>query len=203
MLKINKANAPEDYLQLEKQFSSYKEFGSDIKEVLRYHLSLEQNSYCPYCERIIHGENKESCHIEHMKPQALYPQLSKEYSNMLLSCNNPNTCGIKKDNDYGNGFLHPTEENPSSYLRYDLASGEIYAIDDNPKGNYTIQLLNLNDRKLQQMRRNNLLTLTNLSESSQLEIIDYGLQYSYGESLDFPQMYLQLREELSEGMEES
>lgn len=199
MLKINKQQAPCEYTDLAKDFVNYDAFDSEIKAVLRKHLIAEQKNYCPYCERVVKNESNH-CHVEHIKPRSNYGQLSKEYSNMLLSCINKATCGMRKKNQYEDAFLDPTTKDPSAYLRYDLASGEIYAIDDNPAGIYTIQVLNLNDRKLTQMRKNKLLTYASLDVPVQLEIVSSELTQLYGVALDFPQMHLQLKESLEQAI---
>ncbi|MFI3200741.1 MAG: retron system putative HNH endonuclease [Eubacteriales bacterium] len=184
MLNNKKANEPCEYTDLAKKVSNYQEFDTHIKEILRDNFICEQDSYCPYCERIIEN-NVNSCHIEHIKPQSAYPNQSKEYTNMILSCNNKNTCGIRKGNQYHEDFINPTIENPTFYLKYDLASGEVYSVDDNPKGEYTIKVLNLNDKKLKQMRRNKIFTYINLDSSMQLKLINWELENLYGSNLIF------------------
>lgn len=192
MLKVNKKTTPEEYAKASENYSHYDEFGYEIKEILRTNLIDEQNHYCPYCERIIRNEQGK-CHIEHIKPRSAFSKLSKEYSNLILFCDNTNTCGSRKDSAYEKKFINPVIDEPNEYLKYDLSSGEIYAIDNNYRGMYTIDTLNLNQKNLKEMRRNKLYAFVNLDKSTQLELLDWEIANHGKQGYDFPQMILELK----------
>lgn len=71
------------------------------KSELHEALLREQDFICCYCGMRI---NRETSHIEHLKPRTTYPELALEYSNLLASCQGeseepppePVHCGHKK-----------------------------------------------------------------------------------------------------------
>lgn len=199
MLKVNKKPTPVAYVKEAERYSHYDEFEYEIKEVLRASLIDEQNHYCPYCERIIQNEQGK-CHIEHIKPRSTFSKLSREYSNLILSCDNRNTCGNRKGNEYTEEFIDPVIDEPNEYLKYDLSSGEIYAIDNNPKGTYTINILNLNQKNLKEMRRNKMYTFVDLDMATQLELIDWEMEHMGKQGCEFPQMILELKASIDQAI---
>lgn len=60
------------------RYDDYRE-----KDELRQALILEQGFICCYCLRRI---KLETMHIEHWKPQSLYPQNQLDYKNLLAAC---------------------------------------------------------------------------------------------------------------------
>ena len=96
---------------------------SDIRSDLREHiLSSEQDLMCIYCEKKISSDKNKS-NIDHFKTRKLYPELSFEYSNLLVSCNSSNHCSYIKDSlpltkeDYKN-IINPIDKdvNESFYF---------------------------------------------------------------------------------------
>lgn len=124
-------------------------------------LLQEQGFICCYCGI---GITRETCHIEHLKPQSTHPHLELEYSNMLASCQGeseapppkPVHCGHKKDEWYDeNMMVSPMEANCADSFKY-TGSGEIQPTDAPDKqaaARETIRRLGLNINKLQRMRR--------------------------------------------------
>lgn len=160
MLKINKENEPEFLLEYKRKNSpkAWKDYDSEIKDRLKsFIVEKEQYKYCAYCERTIY-ELSES-HIEHIKPRDKFSKLYQEYNNIIVSCNNKHTCGMKKGKDYNEEFIHPVLENPNEYLDFNLANGEIipkFTQEETlnyKRAKYTIKILNLNDYKLKEARK--------------------------------------------------
>lgn len=125
----------------------------------------EQNNLCGYCEKLI--TDSKDAHIEHIKPKYLSASSRFDYNNLIVSCNGINTicdssisktqrkklhsCGHKKNNCYDeNLFLNPTiERNLEKYLKYDNSTGQIIATGfANNKAKYTIEILNLDNERL-------------------------------------------------------
>lgn len=161
MLKVNKVNEPEFLLEYKKKHSpkSWYDYNNDNikRDIKEYALKNEQNNYCPYCEKAIYSVDEG--HIEHIKPRDLFPKLFQEYNNLLVSCNEKNTCGSMKKNKYSDDFINPVIENPNEYLTFNLASGEIVPrkeLEDTKykRAIYTIELLNLNCITLTEARKN-------------------------------------------------
>lgn len=152
MKNIKKRDAPEywqalikkhPYLTFDNLEPKFKQEKIHLKSDM---LQNEQFYLCCYCCKCI---DEEHSHIEHFKPRCRSPQLSMEYSNMLISCTS-NTCGMKKG----------CKELPASISYEDWESRFSYTIDGyiKPKENdfdaqIAIDMLNLNDQSLIQMRR--------------------------------------------------
>jgi uncharacterized protein (TIGR02646 family) len=71
----------------------WSELPHNVKNDIHDILDVEQENLCVYCETEI---NRESCHLEHIQPQSVYPNLRFRYSNLAQSCNSPDHCGHKK-----------------------------------------------------------------------------------------------------------
>lgn len=165
MLKVNKAAEPESFKQLRTnpRIRKWSDFHKKDKhenlvngdlldqlqqEVKPYMLRCEQ-SYpevylCPYCERKV---DSEETHIEHIKPRGRpeFRHLEFTYANLLVSCNDPKTCGKHKDNRWEDTFINPVEEDPVPCFHYSI-NGKIREDDARVRG--TVSILHLNDDAL-------------------------------------------------------
>ncbi|MEA3451871.1 MAG: retron system putative HNH endonuclease [Bacteroidota bacterium] len=121
-------------------------------------LNFKQNNQCAYTEKLINSKNS---HIDHFKKQNVIKQglfniCIFSWNNLLTSYNNE-FYGAKfkdkkiKNNDYGN-LINPIIENPNDFLEYSTTR-QIIAINENIKGQATIDLLNLNDYELVSQRK--------------------------------------------------
>ncbi|SFV51078.1 conserved hypothetical protein [hydrothermal vent metagenome] len=134
-------------------------------------LLEEQSLLCAYCEKEIDADSKNS-NIDHFKTRNLFPELSLEYSNLLVSCNTKERCSnfkdthIKTRKEYEN-IVNPTIENPNDFFDY-LPTGEIIA--KNHKGQFTIDIFNLKDKSLNECR---------LEVAESLKYIDLSLDEIY------------------------
>lgn len=161
MLKINKLTEPDFLLEYKKKYSpkswadyDKNEIKNRIKETI---LILEQEEYCPYCEKRIYSTD--DGHIEHIKCRDLYPKEFQDYENLLVSCNEKNSCGMSKGNKYDEKFINPVVDNPKDYFNYNIANGEIVPINNDAnsieyvRASYTIDILNLNSYELKEARK--------------------------------------------------
>ncbi len=139
------------------------------KPALRRHLMDEQKHLCAYCECEVHEANS---HIEHIVAQSEQDALRFDYDNLIVSCNgvqcdseakkaykpeDVHSCGHKKLDELNAAlFLNPVVETEiSHYFDYDAISGAIMASNQNePKADYTIELLNLDNSRLRNARLN-------------------------------------------------
>lgn len=152
-----------------------------IRAKLReYILIEEQNLLCAYCEKEIDDDPK-NANIDHFKTRNLFPQLTLDYSNLLVSCNSRDRCSDYKDKyvqnqgEYQN-IINPVEENPNEYFDY-LTTGEIVA--NNDKAEFTIDIFKLNHKTLNEQRlllSKALNQFTNLSLDEILNIFGYEFQ---------------------------
>ena len=171
MLKIDKNDEPKFFAEFKKKSNpkSWKDFDFEIKGKLKeYMLENEQkidgNYFCPYCERQIKIEKSQ---IEHIKPKDKFPGLFNNYSNFLAGCLENQSCGSIKGNRWDDKFINPVENNPEDYFEYSISTGEII-----PKyktgteyetAMKTIDMLNLNQKKLCEIRKTMILEILNMN----------------------------------------
>lgn len=185
MLKINKKEEPEFFSKFKKKEKpkNWGDFDFRLKNELKeYMLENEQKigkeKYCPYCELKILLENSQ---IEHLKPKDKFPESFSNYENFIVGCVDKKTCGQAKGNKWDRLFINPVMENPQEYFSYRLRTGEIIPkIDDGleyKKAIKTIEILNLNERKLCDYRKvyiNQIINISkDLKEEEKIEIIEY------------------------------
>lgn len=77
---------------------------------------------------------------------------------MITCCNEKSTCGNAKKDRYADSlFINPVEENPEEYINYDIMNGKLIPryLDSigYERAKYTIELLNLNNVKLVELRK--------------------------------------------------
>lgn len=159
MLKVNKRSEPEEFTKYKKKNKviNWKDFASEsgIKKLLKEALLEEQeNSCCPYCEIEISLNNSQ---IEHIKPKDKFPELLIDYDNLIACCLERKRCGNSKANKWEELFINPVTENPEDYFEYDIKTGKITPIfkdgEKYEKAEYTIDLLNLNENRLCEIRK--------------------------------------------------
>ena len=145
---------------------------SDVIEAL-FH---RQKSLCAYCEIKLElaADKGIGRHIEHILSKSLHPELTFEYSNILLSCfltgfeiasntavdSSPISCGHanqKKANNWNESlFIKPTDNNCERYFSFELEGDVIphpeLNNEESQRAQYTIDLLNLNCLRLKRLR---------------------------------------------------
>ncbi|MDK2585334.1 TIGR02646 family protein [Romboutsia sedimentorum] len=174
MLKVDKKSEPSFLTDFKKRNkpSAWDDYNqADIKPKLKeFMLENEQDGYCPYCEVYIKDDKS---HIEHIRPKDIFPKVFDNHDNLMACCMSPNTCGGSKANKYDENFINPVIKNPKEYLEYDLSSGDIVPIHSEGEyyemAMYTIDLLNLNYRKLSDARRSLSIELNYLYEESDFD----------------------------------
>ncbi len=150
MIYIHKGDEPEFLGEFKrknpgKNYDS-KEFGTWIP-VLRKRLCEEQKGLCAYCCGRIRVEDSHNEHIEPRNPKGYNSKRSLDYKNIVASCQNKNTCGRKKGNDYDEkSFVSPLDDRCEESFVY-FANGEIVGDE------YTIDLLGLNFYDLKAARQ--------------------------------------------------
>lgn len=157
MFKVDKKDEPNFFKEYKKRnnLNSWENFDYNIKRKLKeYMFENEQGYNCPYCESIINLDNSQ---IEHVMPKDKFPRALSEYSNYLVGCVNRKTCGQYKGSKWNENFINPTLEDPKEYLTYDLMTGKIIPVEKEgikyDKARITIELLNLNEKRLCEMRK--------------------------------------------------
>jgi len=155
MKHIVKSKEPQVLLEFKKEHkknAAYKDMTHEIKNSLKSVLSEEQYFICCYCMKRIKPHNS---HIEHIKPQARFPNETLAYHNLLVSCNGMNdsdpNCGHKKNAWYdADEFLTPLDPDCEKLFTYNI-TGQMNALKKN--GEVTIDKLNLNSLQLVRARK--------------------------------------------------
>ena len=162
MKYIEKQSPPDVYKQYAcRRGSSFKDLSNpnnrEIKSCLRNSLLMEQGYICCYCGQEINEDNSV---IEHLKNKDYHPNLQLDYSNLACSCKGgqdkraknpqyPLYCDANKGNlDI---FIYPVDSVCESKFEFD-DEGNIFGLDESSKK--TIQVLNLNNEKLKNQRKN-------------------------------------------------
>ncbi|NRT87315.1 retron system putative HNH endonuclease [Clostridium beijerinckii] len=194
MLKVNKEQEPDFLLDYKKKHTpkSWKDYNKDdIRNKIKENILLvEQEEYCPYCEKRIY--TNDDGHIEHIKPRDFYPKGFQDYNNILVSCNEKNSCGIYKKNNYDDKFINQVIDNPNDYFYYSIASGEIIpkSNDKNSneylRANYTIDILKLNSYELKEARKA-LIDALEVYRENYEEYSEY-IQYFLDDGHNFPSL---------------
>mgnify|MGYP001810800003 CR=1 FL=1 len=175
MRHIQKTASP-DFFEAERATLPIDATWDDLhcKRALKQVLVTEQGQLCGYCESQITPDDS---HIEHVMAQSEQEDLRFDYHNLIASCNgvecNPSdkntykpedvhSCGHKKSNDMdARLFLNPiTCVDISNYFDFDPTTGNICPSHSDAssnayqKANYTINLLNLDNSRLNNARLN-------------------------------------------------
>ncbi|OOS25841.1 TIGR02646 family protein [Moraxella porci DSM 25326] len=154
------------------------ELGKDYHDgyvLLREQLRQEQKGLCCYCCQILETQAT----VEHLKSRSKFPQLTFDYQNLLLSCQESNQC----DNAKGNNELELTPLMIECDIEITLkVNGEL-----NPKSKraeQAINLLNLNNIDLCQRRKvaiDNLFSMDNMLSQENLELMFGCIEYEQAE----------------------
>ena len=181
MLKVNKKSEPEEFTKYKSKnkIINWDSFTAEIKQVLKQYLLEEQeNSCCPYCEMEI---NLNDSQIEHIKPKDKFPKLLADHDNLVACCLESKRCGNSKANKWDELFINPVIENPEDYFEYDIKTGEITPIfkegNRYEKAKYTIDLLNLNDNRLCNIRRKYILEFLSYSSNNENNLSNYPIKF--------------------------
>ena len=83
------------------------------------HLKARLGRFCSYCERTI----PVNLAVEHKRPKQKYPELDREWSNLLLACGNCNSCKGERE-PVGGDPAFPDEVDTGAMYTY-LPSGKI------------------------------------------------------------------------------
>ena len=183
MLKVNKKSEPEEFTKYKKKNKvvNWKDFTSEseIKKLLKEALLEEQeNSCCPYCETEI---NLNDSQIEHIKPKDKFPELLIDYENLIICCLESKRCGNSKANKWNELFINPVTENPEDYFKYDIKTGKIIPIfrekEKFEKAEYTINLLNLNDNGLCEIRKRYIFEFLTYSNNNKNSLSNFPVKF--------------------------
>lgn len=140
-----------------------------VSRELREHLWELQFGICGYCERALElGPNTSS--IEHIVPKTANPQVTFQYTNLVLCCLDWNTCNLHKKGQHfagcdatgrwSQGFIAPTQPRCETSFTYGR-DGSIHSSDqaDEPDATQTLLILNLNHESLKTERRDYLVAI--------------------------------------------
>jgi len=123
-----------------------------IKTVIRHQLNQEQEGLCVYCEKELSPEEGS---IDHIKPKGKNTSLTFSYTNLAHSCDDPEHCNQKKQDE-----VLPIEPSPGCNRFFSLSSldGKLVPArgltkKESDAAEKTIAILGLNTPKLAQSRK--------------------------------------------------
>lgn len=152
MLYIKKGKEPDWLIDIKRKhpkvtYDDKKFNNSENIKRLRAELVKEQKYLCAYCCRRINVDTSHNEHIEPRHPKGGHSKKTLDYYNIVASCNDKNTCGNKKGNDYDSErFVSPLDKKCEGIFQY-YPDGMVEG------SQYTIELLGLNDYGLRKARR--------------------------------------------------
>ena len=127
MRYIEKKTAPTVFIEWLHKISpdwqpSFSNMSKIVKHGLKVALIEEQLGLCCYCESKL---KEQDSHIEHLRPQTLFPDLALDYNNMLCSCQAnlkrgaPRHCGNAKGDWFDEEkLISPLDRNCASHFRF-------------------------------------------------------------------------------------
>ena len=133
----------------------YADLSGAPRQATKQALFIEQTGQCVYCGRAIELNERNTHHVEHFRPRALFPDRELDYGNLFLSCGPQQrrggpqpTCGNRKkawfDEDC---HVEPAPEE-ACQRRFVFASDGWIRGDGSPESDRMIDVLNLNHREL-------------------------------------------------------
>lgn len=132
---------------------------SELKEQLK----SEQYDLCCYCEVYLSAEK--NTHIEHVRPKAKFAADVYNYQNIHACCQNPNSCGHKKGNEYFGGFVSPLDSDCEQRFIYTMQGKIIPKNEEDEDANKTISILGLNSKHLKDRRKSIIKVLEEAGDS--------------------------------------
>jgi uncharacterized protein (TIGR02646 family) len=125
----------------------------DIRETLQQ----ETDSRCAYCDS--HMTQVSSAHIEHYKPRAAYPELVVNWENLTVACPR---CNSSKSDTFSEDlpFINPFFDAPDDHFVF---YGDLVLAPASLRGEYTIQILRLNNEDLVAARKRRLQSFVQLA----------------------------------------
>jgi len=173
MIKLKDKLPPQDILDLlnalNKKGPSWKRLTKDQRDNIR--KALAEMCPSPKTPRCFYCEDGDASIIDHFQPQSLYPEHIFSWDNYQLVCF---SCSNHKLNQFAiiddTGVLHrltkkskqqlagvfalinPRRENPHDFLELDFTTFYFEPIDKNQRGQYTLDILDFNER-LESFRR--------------------------------------------------
>ncbi|MCP5096786.1 MAG: TIGR02646 family protein [Chloroflexi bacterium] len=150
---------------------------SQIKDQLKEIFGFK----CAYCESPVAGSSHQ--HVEHFRPQSIYPKLAYEWGNLLLACGICNSDNKKAqfpladgiqpsenktdpcvmDNSDSNLLIDPCVDDPSEFFTFE--DEFLVCIGKNIRATATKNVCNLNREYLLDQRRKYLAPITLAAKS--------------------------------------
>lgn len=135
--------------------------GSDVYNELKEYLRRTQDRMCCYCEIAI-KQNGDS-HIEHLKSRHNFPNERFEFDNLYACCQHNDSCGHSKGNQNFNGMVLPNSNCQPRFTYTD--NGKIIpTMEGDTDAEETIKVLNLNNKRLKNSRKDIIRTLEDIND---------------------------------------
>jgi len=117
-------------------FADYRVYYDEISEDCDFR--------CVYCDILLRENGGEGMHLDHFRPQKLFPELSKSPENLVLACPK---CNLLKSDYWPNEnlcsshFIDPFKITRSDHFKI-IEDGKVYGLSS--QSDYMITILSLN-----------------------------------------------------------
>ena len=132
----------------------YTDLQNPEKALLHAALIQEQGGVCCYCGRTVSATDS---HIEHFRPQEVWPNLALDYGNLHTSCirnDKPLHCGHFKANKFDEAqHISPLDPDCEARFLYTREGAIEPACSDDSGAQYMMDLLNLDCAFLNNRRK--------------------------------------------------
>jgi len=156
-----------------------------IKSEIRSQLLNMQDFICAYCGLDLGGTSEGQ--IEHIAPKGRYPQFTFEIENLAMACHYCNGFSKKgtKDTiqtlsvnyeDCEYKLVHPYYDNPDEHYEWTSANKRVLIQHKTNKGEYSINLFNLDDPQMSLLRGKKIVYQIVESQSETPQIDDELIQ---------------------------
>lgn len=149
MRHITKGNEPPELVSWKRKNPGkhYGDLSEMERQAIRRECVSEQRGLCAFCCTRITASGRDA-HNAHLQSQADFPQHSLDWTNIVASCNNRETCGSSQG--HTTPPLSPLMPECETELRFHL-SGRVTG--ETPRARETIKLFQLDGDQLRNRRK--------------------------------------------------
>lgn len=149
-----------------------------VKEAVRAQLYREQRGLCVYCGRKLNmSAPGKTFHLEHFRPQTMYPERAVAHENLFLSCGQHDpegkpspTCGNRKGDWFDElNHIYPSYDGCTQRFRFMLDGSVVAATDGDASATEMIKRLNLDHLELVKDRAD----ILSLIDAEKLDLSDF------------------------------
>jgi uncharacterized protein (TIGR02646 family) len=127
MHKLSRPSQPVELAQAKRSYTgnisqdeAWKAFD---KNSAREALRIAQNGLCGYCESML----TQTTRIDHFEPKKHHYALTFDWDNVVLSCDEKDSCDCKKGGNFNNYWINPYVTDPTGMFKF-YADGQVQGL---------------------------------------------------------------------------